>query len=145
MKRLNKKVVTKDKWIWMPHPAHFICSYDCKFFLATKVGKYIISTVGEYFPDAPIREIFAESRKVILEGRGDARRNDYMQKIGFEELGVGRLYETMVFKSQKMSKDGCGACLYRMKTPSDIDFDGYKTAKEAYRGHMKMCLKWSKK
>ncbi len=143
-----KTPITKDKWIWMGHPAHFICSYDCRFFLATKVGKYIVSTVGEYFPDAPIREIFAESRKIKIEGIGDARRNDYMKKIGFEELGPGRLYETMVFKAVKSSKKGdraCASCPFQMASGSDLDFTGYMTGKEAYEGHMKMCKKWAKK
>jgi len=143
-----KTPVGKDKWVWMPHPAHFICSYDCKFVLATKVGKYIISTVGEYFPDAPIREIMATSRGVKLEGIGDARRHDFMKKIGFEELGIGRLYETMVFKAVKSSvkgKNACPACPFQISSGSDLDFMGYKTSKEAYEGHMKMCKKWAKK
>lgn len=141
-----KKVIPKDKWVWMPHPAHFICAQDCKFFLATKIGKYIISTVGEYFPDYQIREIFAESRGVNLEGKGDARRADYMKKIGFEDLGHERKYETMVFESMKTPKDGrgyCEACPFRIKSGHDIDFNGYKKSKDAYKGHLEMCEKWS--
>lgn len=136
------KMIERSKWIWMPHPAHFICANDCRFFLSTRIGKYIVSTVGEYFPDAPVREIFAESRGVTLEGMGDARRADYAKKVGFEEIGCGRHYETMVFKSRK-SRRKC--CPYEITSGLNIDFDGYINSESAYKGHLKMCLRWSKK
>lgn len=130
----------------MPHPAHFICSYDCKFFLATKVGKYIVSTVGEYFPDSQIREIFASSRNIKLEGKGDERKSDYMKKIGFEELHCGGwLYETYVFKSIKMPENGCKSCPFKIEIGSNIDQNVYKTGDEAFKGHYKLCEKYSKK
>lgn len=131
----------KENWVWMPHPGHFICARWCQFFLNTYVGGYIVSTVGEYVPDAQVREIFAESRGVKLEGIGDTRLADYMKKIGYEDLGLDRKYETMVFKAKK-SKAKC--CPHEMKSASDIDFDGYNTADEAKKGHYKLCLKWSK-
>ena len=86
----------------MPHPAHLIVSRDCRFHLATfipgaRVCGVIISTVGEWLPDSEVREITARCRGVQLEGRGDARLADYMAKIGFQEIGAGRTYETMVF------------------------------------------------
>lgn len=145
--------VTKDKWVWMPHPAHFICSDRCRFFLATKVGKYIISTVGEYWPDSQVRKIHAEihDKKWYLEQiqndvKGDAWDYAYMQKFGFESLGMDRLYETMVFKAEKMPEDiGCGACPFKIESGSNIDFEGYNDAKEAYKGHMKMCRKYANK
>ena len=140
--------ITKDKWIWMPHPAHFICASDCKFFMATKVGKYIISTVGEMFPDAPIREIYAETRNIVLEGKGDARRADYMKKIGYDEIGVGRKYETMVFKavrSIKKGKDACKACPFQIESGNNIDGNGYNEPDKAYEGHLKLCNKYANK
>ncbi|MCP3681722.1 MAG: hypothetical protein GY861_03440 [bacterium] len=132
----------KQNWIWMPHPGHFICSRDCRFFLNTYVGGYVVSTVGEHFPDSRIREIFAESRGKKIEGKGDVWDADYMKKIGYEELGVGRLYETMVFKAQK-SKREC--CPWEMVSGMDIDSDGYNDAGKAFKGHLKMCRKWNKK
>lgn len=126
----------------MPHPGHFICARDCKFFLNTYVGGYIVSTVGEMFPDAPVREIFARSRGIKLEGIGDARLHDYMKKIGFEEIGFGRKYETMVFKAGK-SKDKC--CPFTATNYSELDCDGYNSAGDAYKGHLAMCKKWSSK
>lgn len=111
-------MISKDKWVWMPHAGHFICGSRCLFKLNTRVGKYIISTVGE------LRDI----------------RNN--EDIGFEEIGCDRKYETMVFKATK-AKDKC--CPYRMKKPSALDFEGYNDPGKAYKGHLKMCLKWAKK
>lgn len=110
-------LISQDKWVWMPHAGHFICGARCQFKLNTRVGKYIISTVGGLTPlsndDGP-----------------------------FEKIGLDRLYETMVFDAVK-SKEKC--CPYRMKTPTELDFEGYNDSGKAYKGHMKMCLKWAKK
>jgi hypothetical protein len=124
----------------MPHPAHFICGNDCRFHLATAVGKYLVSTVGEYLPDSAVREILAETRGIELEGKGDARRYDYMNKIGFEEIGFGRKYETMVFKS-KPSDQKC--CPWTAEEFLEIDANGYNEAGDAYAGHLAMCHKWA--
>lgn len=133
----------------MPHPAHFICARDCRFFLATKIGKYIVSTVGEYLPDYQIREIFAETRKVKLEGKGDARLYDYMKKIGYEDLHhEGWKYETMVFTARKMKKKdrgGCECCPFGIVVSESHDENWYKTAKEAMAGHYKLCEKYARK
>lgn len=134
----------KDKWVWMPHPGHFICCNDCRFHLNTYVGGYIVSTVGEYEPDMAIRERYAQSRGIVLEGMGDARRDDAMKKLGYEKLGIDRIYETMVFPAVRGPKvDGC--CPWRMSDCSSIDFAGYNTAEDARIGHMKLCQKWAKK
>ena len=132
----------KDKWVWMPHAGHLIVGHDCRFHLNTWVGNFIVSTVGEYWPDEPIREINAQSRGVVLVGRGDERRADYMKKIGYEEIGCNRKYETMVFPAMK-SSDAC--CPYTAKSWSELDTSGYNTADDAMRGHYKMCRKWANK
>lgn len=132
----------KENWVWMPHPAHLIVARDCKFFLSTYVGGYIVSTVGEYFPDEGVREIFANSRGITLKGMGDERRADYMEKIGYEEIGLDRKYETMVFKATH-SKHGC--CPWVIESGMELDMLGYNDPTEAAAGHMKLCRKWSKK
>lgn len=126
-------------WIWMPHPGHLIVSRDCRFHLNTKVGRYIVSTVGEYLPDAEVREILANSRSIELGGRGDARCADYMQKIGFEDIGFGRKYETMVFPA-KESGEKC--CPWVAADWSNIDSDGCNDPGDAYAGHLAMCRKY---
>lgn len=132
----------KDRWVWMPHAGHLIIGHKCQFKLNTYVGKYIVSTVGEHLPDEGVREIFNQTRNLGLEGRGDAREYDFIRKNGYEELGYGRTFETMVFKAIK-SKDKC--CPYKMLSGTEVDMDGYKTAADAFEGHLKLCKKWSNK
>lgn len=133
----------QEDWVWMPHPGHFICARDCRFHLSTYVGGYIVSTVGEYEPSMEVREILAKSRGMTLEGKGDARRADAFKKLGWEEIGCDRTYETMVFKAEP-SKDGPGSCCpYRMVDAHDVAFAGYNSPDEAYRGHMELCREWA--
>jgi hypothetical protein len=47
----NMSIFDTPNWVWMRHPAHFIGAGDCQFFLATYVGTYIVSTVGERLSD----------------------------------------------------------------------------------------------
>jgi len=131
----------------MPHAGHFIGARHCNFHLNTYVGKYIVSTIGDYWPERNSREIHAkiydpkwfEKNKDL---KGDDFDFAYMEKFGFEEIGLGRIYETMVFKAKK---DNHKCCPYTASDWSEIDFIGYKTIEEATAGHKKLCLKWSKK
>jgi hypothetical protein len=124
----------------MPHAGHLIVGRDCRFHLNTCVGDFIVSTLGEWEPDSQVYEVLAQSRGILLRGRGDARRADYMQKLGFQEIGSGRLYETMVFRA-KASGDLC--CPWVMVDGEDLDFHGYNDAGEARLGHLAMCEKWA--
>lgn len=132
----------KENWVWMPHAGHFIVANQCRFHLNTYVGNYIVSTVGEYVPDERVREVFNQTRELKLEGKGDAKLADFLKKNGFEELSFGRTYETMVFRAIKDKKNKC--CPYAMQTPTDLEMNGYNSAEDAYKGHLKMCRKWSK-
>lgn len=58
--RLRAAACSPSSWEWYGHPAHFICGDKCRFHLATKVGKYLVSTVGELWPERRVREIHAE-------------------------------------------------------------------------------------
>lgn len=119
----------KEKWVWMPHAGHFICSSRCSFKLNTMVGKYIVSTVGE------MRYLDEEHLQRKLAYKSEANKD-------FEEIGLDRLYETMVFKARK-SDNKC--CPFRIIVEEEFDFEGYNTPEEAYKGHLKLCNKWSKK
>jgi hypothetical protein len=130
----------KAQWIWMPHAGHLIVGHDCRFHLNTCVGDFIVSTVGEWQPDSRVYEILAQSRGIVLEGRGDALEADYMRKLGYQEIGSGRLYETMVFRA-KATKEGC--CPWSIADGTDLDFDGYNDAGAARLGHLAMCEKWA--
>jgi hypothetical protein len=114
------------------------------------VGKYLISTVGQYWPDRVVREIHAQVHDLKwLEAnkskRGDDFDNAYFKRFGYEEIGYEISYETMVFKAGKRcdSKE-CGCGLPTI-SGSELDFLGYNTASAATKGHMELCLKWAKK
>lgn len=138
----QKKRIPREKWVWMPHNGHFIMGKYCQFVLNTKVGNYIVSTVGELWPDSQVRKIHADVHKKIISGRGDEWDANYFKEFGFEEIGYGRKYETMVFKAVK-SKEPC--CPWVMASPSDIDGAAYNDARDAYLGHYKLCDKYSRK
>lgn len=150
-----KKAVPKEKWLWMPHAGHLIVGNDCRFHLNTKVGKYIVSTVGEYNPDQVVKRIHAEihNKQWYLANahlKGDYFDVAYQKEFGYDEIGAGRKYETMVFKARKaaLKKDfdpKWNCCPWVQDSGSNIDFDGYNTATDAYQGHLAMCRKWARK
>ncbi len=139
----------KQNWIFMPHAGHLIVGDMCQFRLNTYVGKYIVSTVGEYWPDRIIREIYAkvydpqwyEENKHL---RGDEFDFEYLKKFGYMKISAGKdsIYETMVFKARK-SKNKC--CPYEINLNFEKDCRRYATDAEAVKGHYEMCEKWSKK
>lgn len=110
----------------MPHSGHLIVGSDCRFHLNTYVDGYIISTVGEWWPERRAREIHAQIHD---------------PKFDYEEIGAGRKYETMVFKAKK-SNNKC--CAYTASNWEALYFDGYNAAYEAVEGHYKMCEEWAK-
>ena len=102
-------------WVWMPHAAHFCAASRCQYHLATWVGAYVVSTVGE-LPGEP----------------GDP----------WQEIGAHRTYETMVFRARP---SGLVCCPAEMASPQEVDFMGYDNADDATQGHMHMCRKWSQR
>jgi len=111
-------VIPPKDWKWFGKPGHFICGDRCAFHLATKVGNYMVSTIGEY----------------------KVERNDN----AWSEIGAGRLYETMVFRADTGICDvpscGCGMPIH---DGNNVDFAPYNTAGAASDGHMEMCRKWA--
>lgn len=137
--------IPKDQWKWFGHPGHLIVAHDCQFHLCTQIGNYLISTVGEWMPGESVREIFAKSRGVVLKGKGDARYADYLTKIGFEDIGAGRKYETMVFKAGEPCQEPTCRCGKPEIDGHELDADSYNDAGSATRGHHAMCNKWATK
>lgn len=140
-----------DKWKWFGNAGHFICGSSCRFHLATQVGQYLVSTVGQYWPERGSREIHAkirdikwhEANKHLL---GDYYDAAYMKRFGYEQIGYNRLFETMVFKlkGEVCTAKECNCGLPEIE-PSNLDFSGTNTAGEAMTNHIKLCKKWSKK
>ena len=135
----------REKWKWFGTPGRFIASSHCRFHMCTLVGKYLVSTVGEWVPGESTQEIIARSRGVKLEGQGDYREADFLRKLGHQEIGCERKYETMVFKAGAMCKlPGCKCGLPEIDG-SELDFGGYNERGDATEGHMKLCAKWARK
>ena len=137
----------KENWIWMPHAGHLCVGHDCRFHLATYVNGYIVSTVGEYWPDIEIRRSMAETemrfhpeKKIDLTLRGDYFDHEYMKVFGFVDIGLNRTYETMVFKAKKRD-DEYQCCMWKV-TGDCLDMEGYGNPSDAYEGHMELCEKW---
>lgn len=136
-----KKVKVK-KELWMPHPGHFICGNDCRFRLNTYVNGYIVSTVGELWPDSRVRQIKAECAGKKIVGMGDQWDANYFKEFGFDTVGYDRKYETMVFEAVRSKENKC--CPYKI-TGSELDFLGYNDPVEAVKGHMKLLKKYRNK
>ena len=64
-------------WQWFGMAGHFIGAHDCLFHLHTHVGRFCVSTVGNYWP------------------KGE-RLNQQDSPV-FEEIGYNRYFDTMVF------------------------------------------------
>lgn len=106
-------------WRWFGFPGHLIVSNMCRFHMATQVGKYLISTVGEYRP----------------EGDGKPRRT-----IG---AGDQSFFETYVFEAgQTCSVAGCG-CGMPDISGSEIDGERSATAGDATAKHYEYCNKYA--
>jgi len=97
-------------------PGHFCDVQSCSWRRHTRVGDYRISSVGDYYPASP---------------RSGKR----------EEIGIGRLFETMVFRvtGDREGDEGCGCGEVDF---GELDFEGYNTAGEAQTGHERMVEKY---
>lgn len=134
----------KGEWVWMPHPAHFICARDCRFHLATCVGDFVVSTVGEYLPDETLREIHCQALGITLEGKGDARLADFVAKVGYLEIGFDRKYETMVFPATRRDVPGEECCPFMaVHDFCELDFFGCNEPVLARVKHLELCDKWA--
>lgn len=138
---MSGEAISPADWEWFGLAGHFICGDRCQFHMTTKIGSVVVSTVGRLLHDEGSREITAEVRGIKLSGKGDARLADYMQKLGYSEVGFGRKFETMVFRTDG-TKCSCG-CGIPAIIPTEIDFEGYNEDEVARLGHLAMCHKWS--
>lgn len=111
-------MIKESEWKWQGLPGHFVCADRCLFHLCTHVGNYKISTVGAWY--------------------------DKDKKL--REVGLGRHYETYVFKIDDLGEVSdwceidsdfvyCGEGAIR----SNEEFD-----KQAEEVHLKMCYKYAK-
>jgi len=100
-------------WKWYGYGGHFIGSKSCAFHLATRIGNFLVSTVGDYRP------------------RGGER----------ETLGASpdSFFETYVFECDGDTEDGDP----NIQSWSEIDGERYSQSILAERGHYNFCWKYS--
>ena len=122
------------EWEWFGDAAHFICGRWCRFHLATRVGPWLVSTVGSY----------VHPRN---SGGGERAESEWLAKNWpGEEIGAGRKYETMVFKAGKpCDARGCDCGMPSLADAMELDVIGSNTPGEARRAHMELCHKWAHK
>lgn len=129
MAKRAKRKVSESEWEWYGNAAHLIVGRYCRFHMATVIRGHMISTVGEY-----VHPTFC--------GPNERTENEWLIKNPWgKEIGCDRKFETMVFKLGKGSCEcGCGIPTI---VPSELDFAGYNTPKDARAGHMRMCHEWA--
>ena len=133
-------MIPQNRWKWFGHSAHFICGRWCRFHLATKIGPWLISTVGEY--------VHPHHSGASEQTEAAGLKENYPG----EDIGCDCKYETMVFLAGALflaeapgKEPKCGCGLPALYSGSEKDFQGYNDAGSATKGHYKMCLKWAKK
>lgn len=111
---LHNCFVPERDWKWFGNPAHLAVRQNCHFHLATLVGKYVVSTVGEYIPDG---------------------------ETEYKRIALDALFETLVFRHNG-DFCGCGCGLPDIEA-AEIDGQKANTAKDANVNHAAMCSKYA--
>lgn len=123
--------IPQNEWEWFGLPGHYICSKWCRFHLCTKVGDWLISTVGAYVH--PRHSMGSESKEAEwLEDNWPG-----------EDIGPGRKYETMVFQAgSRCTEDRCNCGMPEIDG-HELDSMIYNTAGEAAAGHLELCSQYA--
>ncbi len=82
-----------QSWKWFGYAGHFCCARDCLFHLHTHVGKYCVSTVGEYHPghdrEGPKQTIgldrYFETMVFELTPGGEIKSHNELEMEGYNE------------------------------------------------------------
>lgn len=106
---------SRDGWKWYGYAGHFVGGKSCSYHLCTRVGAFLISTVGDYRP---------------------------LSKYGEREtLGAAddSWFETFVFNCLGEADSGDPI----LASWSEIDSERYSLSIEAERGHYRYCEKYA--
>lgn len=120
--------ISPSEWEWFGHAGHFICGQWCRFHLCTKVGPYLVSTVGEL--------VHPRHSK----GSERAEAEWLKDNAPGEDVGCDRKYETMVFKAgAPCSLPDCNCGLPTLDDATELDMLGANKAGDARDNHMTLC------
>lgn len=125
-------MIPKHEWQWYGMAGHFICGRWCRFHLCTKVGPWLVSTVGAYVH--PRHSGGSEQKEAAW----------LKENWPGEDIGLDRKFETMVFRcGEPCSAEGCGCGQPMLDGGMELDSAAYNDIKSANEGHLAMCEKWS--
>lgn len=125
------EIIQPDQWEWFGNVGHFICGQWCRFHLTTKVGPWLVSTIGEYVH--PRRSMGSEQTEI------EWLRDNWPG----EDIGYNRKYETMVFHAgDPCSAPGCNCGMPTISGDEEVS-EGCNDAKAATEGHMRFCRQFA--
>lgn len=130
---MTDKPIPPSEWEWFGSAAHFIYGRWCRFHMATKVGPWLVSTVGEFVHPAD-------------SGASEQTEAAWLEKnYPGRDIGPNRKYETMVFLAgEPCAAKDCGCGLPTLANATERAVGCYMTAKEATEGHRALCAEWAK-
>lgn len=127
-------MISQNEWKWFGSPGHLCVGQWCRFHLCTQVGKFLVSTVGEY----------VHPRN---SGGSEATEFEWLKNNWpGEDVGYKRKYETMVMEVNP--KVVCARAGCRCGMPQILRYEvkllGANQRGEASKNHFEMCL-WAAK
>lgn len=122
--------ISPSEWEWFGHAGHFICGRWCRFHLCTKVGPYLVSTVGEFVHPRHSKGSERTEAEWLAKNPNGA------------DIGCDRKYETMVFKADNTPCDSleCGCGMPGLGDDGqELDMLPANKAGDARDNHMTLC------
>lgn len=111
---MGSDMATKHRdWKWYGYAGHFIGGKSCSYHLATRIGDYLVSTVGDYHT--------ADGKRNLLGAADDS------------------WFETMVFPCAGEESTGDAIIL----NWDSIDGERYAESLLAEQGHYRYCKKYA--
>jgi len=108
--------IPESEWIWYGFGGHFVCRDRCGYHLCTRIGGYLISTIGHF-----VRDWHKDSNVTPLRCEPDS------------------FYETMVFTCYGEDDDGNP----NITDHNPIAEECYVKSIDAERGHRAYCERYA--
>lgn len=106
-------MIPQSEWVWYGYAGHLCIGSRCAYHMSTRIGRYLISTVGDFKPDGKTRE--------TLSSADDS------------------FFETMVFPCDGEIASGDPNIL----SWEAVESEHYAKSIDAERNHRALCLKYA--